>query len=738
MADCAGPFNTGEGFGDSHEVTAEDADGVIVGISITNISPLPAAGAISAGSFVPASGSTPASVLITVSSSVPIGTYVVEMTAVNDDSTPQTGTCDLTINVAPVLPIHEIQGAGLASSYATQIIATSGNVVTAVDVDSFYIQTPDADVDADPNTSEGLYVFTGGVPMVAVGDIVNATGQIVEFFELTEMTTNPNYTVTASGASLPLPVSLGAALPDPNSPPQSSTLEALEGMLVEVIGGIASGPSNQFGDVHITATSNRTFREPGIVFPGLMGLPVWDGNPELFELDPDALGLPDMELSAGDEIAHAEGPLGFVFGDYQLQPTSLTVIPSGLYPRAVRATVPGEFTIGSQNMFRLFVNQPSASGYADRLNKFSLQIREVLGAPDILALQEAENIQVLQDLADKIALDDASINYTPYLIEGNDIGGIDVGFLVRDSVQVHNLTQIQPNEPFTFNGDTSPLHDRPPLLLEADYVGGLAPFPISVIAIHNRSLSGIEDADGRVRQKRFEQADKIAQAIQDLQTIDPDIRLVVTGDFNAYQFTDGYVDSMGQITGNLDPLGAMLPGIDRVNPDLDNQVLSLPFFERYSFNFNGDGQVLDHSLTSSALASFVSGFEFGRGNSDVPRSLASDPNTALRSSDHDGLVLYILRDEDGDGVIDDDDQCPGSDLSPTVVIDGCDSGVPNLLFSDGCTISDLIAQCAAGASNHGQFVSCVSHLANDLKKDGLITGAQKGALTSCAGQSNLP
>jgi len=98
-------------------------------------------------------------------------------------------------------------------------------------------------------------------------------------------------------------------------------------------------------------------------------------------------------------------------------------------------------------------------------------------------------------------------------------------------------------------------------------------------------------------------------------------------------------------------------------------------------------------------------------------------------------------DSDGDGVPDDEDECSDSDLSPTVVIDGCDSGVPNsfnILGTNGCTISDLIGQIADGASNHGQFVSGVSGLTNQLKKAGVITGRQKGAIQSCAGQSNIP
>jgi hypothetical protein len=95
-------------------------------------------------------------------------------------------------------------------------------------------------------------------------------------------------------------------------------------------------------------------------------------------------------------------------------------------------------------------------------------------------------------------------------------------------------------------------------------------------------------------------------------------------------------------------------------------------------------------------------------------------------------------DTDGDGVADDEDACSESDLGATVVIDGCDSGVSNALAADGCTISDLIGECAEGTSNHGQFVRCVAHLTNDLKKAGEISGADKGAINSCAGQADIP
>jgi hypothetical protein len=44
----------------------------------------------------------------------------------------------------------------------------------------------------------------------------------------------------------------------------------------------------------------------------------------------------------------------------------------------------------------------------------------------------------------------------------------------------------------------------------------------------------------------------------------------------------------------------------------------------------------------------------------------------------------------------------------------------------------------AGASNHGGFVSCVSHTTNALEKAGVISGAQKGAIQSCAAQASIP
>ncbi len=95
----------------------------------------------------------------------------------------------------------------------------------------------------------------------------------------------------------------------------------------------------------------------------------------------------------------------------------------------------------------------------------------------------------------------------------------------------------------------------------------------------------------------------------------------------------------------------------------------------------------------------------------------------------------MVTDSDGDGIPNFVDACPDSDLDPTIVIAACDTGVANELFGDGCTMSDQIAECADGASDHGEFVSCGAHLTNDWKRLGLITGRQKGAVQRCAAKA---
>ncbi len=355
--------------------------------------------------------------------------------------------------------IGQIQGGGLQSPFEGQQVTTRGNVVTAVVSDGFFLQAPAPGGDSDPETSEGIFVFTSGAPSVAAGDRVDVTGIVKEYFGFTEIEPG-SVTLISRDHPVPAPVDLV-----PSSDPARAALamERLEGMLVRVAGALAVSGTDEFGEFSAVVGTPRPFREAGIESLGVTGLPVWDGNEEIFEIDTDRAGA-RAAVVGGAVVERAEGPLGYSFGDYQIWATELSFV-NPVYPRPVRSRVAGEMTIASQNLLRLV--DDDAGAYALRLGKFSRLIREVLRAPDVLAVAEAENLKVLEDLAARIGADDPSLDYEPRLLEGNDPSSIDVGFLVRATVSIASVEQILPAETFAVGGRSYLLFDRPPLLLRA-------------------------------------------------------------------------------------------------------------------------------------------------------------------------------------------------------------------------------------------------------------------------------
>ena len=287
------------------------------------------------------------------------------------------------------------------------------------------------------------------------------------------------------------------------------------------------------------------------------------------------------------------------------------------------------------------------------MNKASLAIRNVLRTPDILGVEEMENLSTLQALATKINNDavadsQPNPNYQAFLIEGNDIGGIDVGFLVK-SPRVNVIDVVQYGKDTTYinpmNGQPELLNDRPPLVLRATVNAPAgAPFPVTVIVNHLRSFTGVDDpVDGpRVRAKREAQAEYLANLIQTFQAADAGVHIVSVGDYNAYEFSDGYVDSIGTIIGNPDPCDeVVLCSPDLVNPDLVELADTVSAAERYSYSFDGNGQVLDHELITQNLLSRFEGLTYARNDADFDETFRNDPNRPERISDHDPAVAYF-------------------------------------------------------------------------------------------------
>jgi uncharacterized protein len=600
-----------------------------------------------------------------------------------------TGSISLTVN-PPVIAIHDIQGSGTTSPHVGELVATIG-VVTGVKSNGFFIQSLPGFEDGDQNTSEGVFVFTSSAPPAgaAVGNEVKVAGTVQEFIPsqdvnsppATEISGSPSVSVLSTGNPLPAPITLTASDTSPTG--SIEQLERYEGMRVHVDSLTVVAPTQgTISEANATSTSNgvfygvitgiaRPFREPGIETPdpvpaGPCCVPTFDANPERLRVDSDGLtGSTPIEVTTGAVVTNLTGPLDYAFRTYTIDPDPAIVPVATGNISAIPVPVPAsnEFTVASFNMERFFdtTDDPgisdvalTATAFDHRLKKASLVIRNVLRMPDILGVEEMENLTTLQAVAarvnsDAVAASQPNPNYQAYLVEGNDIGGIDVGFLVKAAprVNVINVTQYNKDETYTDpnTGDPALLNDRPSLILRATVqppVG--SPYPITVIVNHLRSLSAVDDpADGnRVRTKRRAQAESLANLIQTRQTADPTEHILLVGDFNAFQFNDGYVDTIGTILGTPAPCDqVVLCSDDLVDPDLVDLVNSLPAEDRYSYSFDGNAQVLDHELMTQNLLPRFDGIHYARNDADFPESFRNDSNRPERISDHDLPVTYF-------------------------------------------------------------------------------------------------
>jgi len=601
--------------------------------------------------------------------------------------TPRNSAVDPFSCAALPLAIHDIQGNGLRSPHDGLLVWTDG-VVTARKFNGFFLQLPDEETDEDAKTSEGIFVFTDQPPpaFVQVGSRVEVTAVVQEFVPpsdlnsppVTELGLVPLVALGPTEHPVPPPIAITAAHTDPNG--YIEQLERLEGMRVTVSSVQVVAPTGAFSfttadEVNARSRTNgiffgvipphpRPFREPGIEDPEPIPMPPcciprFGANPERLRFDSRAQpGSVPLEVASGWTVRNITGPLDFGSrtATILMDPLPPPIVEPVAPPSPIRPPAGDEFTVASFNAQRFFDNRSGPPGpvltdeaYDMRLNKLSLAIRTRMHAPDILALEEVERLVTIEDIAarvngDAVAAREPNPHYQGFLLEGHDVGGIDSGFLVKRSrVTVVGEQVVQEGHEELFE-DGSFLHDRPPLVLQAlVHPPEGSPFPVTVYAIHNRSLVGIDDPGaGRVRNKRRAQAESEARLIQQRQAANPSERIVVVGDFNGYEFSDGYVDVLGTIKGAPTAANEVeRPSPDLVDPDLVLLTELVPASERYSYSFRGNAQAIDHALVSETLVSQVSGIAYSRGNADSPESYRNDPTRFERLSDHDMLVAYF-------------------------------------------------------------------------------------------------
>ncbi|GAB3406649.1 hypothetical protein GCM10027569_17390 [Flindersiella endophytica] len=173
--------------------------------------------------------------------------------------------------------IAGIQGTGDVSPYAGRTVRTAGVVTAAYSSGGFngyYLQTPGTGGDTDPaarTASDAVFVFSSAtVGQVRIGDHVEVTGTVSEFFGLTEIS-------VGAGAARVLSDPAEAVKPVPFALPRDTAMrERYEGMLVQPAGSyvvsdtfnLGGFGNNAFGEIVLASGDQPLIQPTDVARPG--------------------------------------------------------------------------------------------------------------------------------------------------------------------------------------------------------------------------------------------------------------------------------------------------------------------------------------------------------------------------------------------------------------------------------------------------------------------------------------
>jgi predicted extracellular nuclease len=579
--------------------------------------------------------------------------------------------------------IPEIQGRSHFSPLVGRAVRSAG-IVTAVSSRGTTVQDPDGD--GDPVTSDAVLIEPAGGPGLRPGDRITFRGTVAESVPGGPRTANLSLTtilgarvrIQRRGVSLPRPVHLAGAGAPPAaqiiSPdelpvnlqdesqaranrfdPQADAIdfwESLEGMRVTVAAPVAVSAllthNTRSSELFVLAEGGRTV-EPGRR-TAAGGILLQSGaenrgsqNPERIQiqLDGSLVPGPAPAVAVGDRLADVTGVVRYDFGSFEVAATEpIRVVPRPRPRRDARPVrSPDRLTVVSYNVLNLSA-QPE-----DSLQRLLLgrQIVLDLGDPDILALQEIQDESgelddgvtdatgTLRALAAAIrAAGGADYRYFDVAPANGRQGGAPGGNIrnafLYDPARVTLVSSSSLTPALLAEAgvrDTGVFGDSRDPLVGVFQSGGRR---LTIVNNHLTSRFGSTPAYGAVQP--FVQAGEDARAGQVLAlrayvawllAADPAARVVVLGDMNTFEFTDD--------------LAALLPGEPPVLRPLAELV---PPAERYSYNYEGNSQALDHAFVTESLLPAAE-LEYVHLNADFPAVPGSTP------SDHDPLVLRLPR-----------------------------------------------------------------------------------------------
>ena len=587
----------------------------------------------------------------------------------------------------PTAAIYQIQGSGTTSPYVGQSVTTSG-VVTKANNNGFFLQ--DLVGDGDPNTSDGIFVFTSTQPTVSAGQTVQVSGKVQEFnvgaatntdtaaHTVTELGSITSLTVTGT-APLPAPVALTFPLATQDA------MEHYEGMLV-TLNTAAGFPLTvqqnyflgRFGELTLGVGTvpgvGRLWNPTNVLRPGAQALAmnadnirrsiVLDDGSTLQNPNPTPYLAADGTVRAGDTVAAITGVIDYGLttsantdpGAYKIHPTQAVTFARA-NPRTVMADdVGGNIRVGSANVENFFTtlndgtNKCPPSNTADDCRganssaEFTRQVQkvgdEIIGMnADAVALMELQNngntaIQALVDFVNG-RLGANVYARVPFASTGGGTDAIQVGMIYKPS----RLSLVG-----AALSDTAAINNRAPMGQTFMALNGEK---FNLIANHLKSkgcsdfAAGPGDADqgdlqGCFNARRVQQADELRTFAARLQSANGVADTLLVGDFNAYAKEDPVVDLTSN--GYVDVIGRFL--------DVPNAGTW-----GYSYVFNGTSGRLDQALANNTLASKVSGVTEWHINADEP--LVIDYNlefkptpdgytdSPYRASDHDPIVVGL-------------------------------------------------------------------------------------------------
>ncbi|MBT2366736.1 endonuclease/exonuclease/phosphatase family protein [Streptomyces sp. ISL-10] len=568
--------------------------------------------------------------------------------------------------------IHDIQGTTRTSPLVGRQVTDVPGIVTGVRTygsRGFWFQDPQADDDAA--TSEGVFVYTGSVPTVAVGDRVLVSGTVGEYIpggtssgnqSLTQIA-KPAVTVVSQGNELPAPVTVSAAsVPAEYAPegdpaagnsinglalrPRTYALdyyESLEGSNVRIGTSRVVGATDPYAELWVTVKpwENDNHRG-GTVYGSYSSQNT--GRLQIQSLTPLA-EKPFPDANVGDMLAGTtEGPLDFnQFGGYTLTARTLgTVVDRGLERERTRPQRGGELAVATYNVENLDPSDPQ-----EKFDALAKAVVDNLSSPDILALEEIQDDngakndgtvaagQTLKKFTDAIlAAGGPAYAWRSVDPQNNKDGGEPGGnirqvFLFNpervsftdraggDATTATGVVREHGRAALTLSpGRIDPANSawensRKPLAGQFTFRGRT----VFVIANHFGSKGGDEGLTSHHQPpnrsseaKRLLQAQSVNAFVKDVLKADRKADVVVLGDINDFEFS--------ATTKALTDGGALYPA-----------VRSLPRSERYSYVYQGNSQVLDQILTSPSIDDFSYD------------SVHINAEFAEQNSDHDPQVL---------------------------------------------------------------------------------------------------